>query len=117
MDMKPTPLNSLPGISVPLLDIIPYDRKGLEEFPERCGISKEQLVDTKESPKLIASVLQSWLYFGLLSEIFQTSLNPDDFTCHTGGPDSSPQISLASARAYIDKASHPKDVSKTEMDR
>jgi hypothetical protein len=83
MDHLPRPADSLRDIEVPLLDIIPYDFKGLAGFPFRAGYNEEDLKNPNTDPQLVATVLQSWLYFGVISEVLQTPINPDDFALHS----------------------------------
>ncbi|KAF2475458.1 uncharacterized protein BDR25DRAFT_340204 [Lindgomyces ingoldianus] len=80
MDLIPTPLESIPGVKVPLMSIIPYDFKDFSEFPQRHGFELEQLLAADQAPVLIASVMQSWLFFGLLSEFFQRPVNTKEFS-------------------------------------
>ena len=73
--------------SVPLLfkreDI--YDGTGFSTFPERKGVQIQDLISGTHNdrfPLESAGLLQSWLYFGLLTEIFIVSdirVNTDDF--------------------------------------
>ena len=68
-----------------------YDNKGLSEFPARSGINLSSLAAQEDSIKeAIAPLLQTWLWFGLLREIFdicdkkhvlQIKQDPDVFTC------------------------------------
>ncbi|KAJ5863681.1 uncharacterized protein N7529_005597 [Penicillium soppii] len=68
MDLLPRPLgSSTPDIDVPLLDIIPYTQpQDFFTFAERYGI--ESAIDKNISSKRLATIIQSWLFFGLLAE-------------------------------------------------
>ncbi|KAF2267175.1 hypothetical protein CC78DRAFT_566334 [Lojkania enalia] len=82
MDSIPLPLDSYPGIDVPLLETFPYDFKGLDDFPVRLGFGNSPWTTLEETPTKAASVLQSWLYFALLSEFLQSHVNPEDLSCY-----------------------------------
>lgn len=71
MDHIPKPLYSTnTSIEVPLLNIIPYDLLGFSSFPHRHGFAKNGKLDLDDhSEDDLASLLQSWLYFGLLAEL------------------------------------------------
>jgi hypothetical protein len=103
MHFEPIPLNSHPEIIVPRLEIIPYDFQGLSEFSERCGVSQQQLCDASQKPRLIASIVQSWLWFGLLSEYLQASLRLDEFSYFPRGNKNQPQITLEPVRQLLEE--------------
>ena len=76
MDHLPYPDNPvLPPVNVPYLcqDVESYDGQGLRDFPIRAGW-KTSSIDTRDSGRI-----QSWLYFGLLTEMFGESLKRNDF--------------------------------------
>ena len=68
MDLLPRPLgSSTPDIDVPLLDIIPYAQpQDFFTFAERHGI--QSAIDENISSERLATLIQSWLFFGLLVE-------------------------------------------------
>jgi len=70
MDHIPTPLDSLPGIDIPITKIVPYDFQGFTTFPSRYGFGSEKPLGEEQSADDTASLMQSWLYFGLLAEFF-----------------------------------------------
>ena len=76
MDHLPYPDNPvLPPLRIPYLckDVESYDGQGLRDFPVRAGWTTSS-IDTSDSGRV-----QSWLYFGLLTEIFGESLESNDF--------------------------------------
>ena len=79
MDHIPQPKNtdSRP-FKVPLLAHIEYDGKGFESFPARNGFNFEE-VDNHHSAEKIASFIQAWLYFGLLTEFIQKPIDRSMF--------------------------------------
>lgn len=60
---------------VPLLDPFRYDGKGLINYPERVGLTEQQLIEEcNSSDELIRrhgfSCVQQWLFFGFLAEVY-----------------------------------------------
>ena len=103
MDHLPTPLNASDlTIEIPFVADIPWDFQDFETFPTRIGAAMDDdgqpLLDMI-SPAHLASLLQSWLYFGFLSEIFGTKLRREDF-CRLR-----PANSTKPARAILDSTS------------
>ncbi|KAJ5162038.1 hypothetical protein N7492_007430 [Penicillium capsulatum] len=80
MDLLPRPLgSSTPDIDVPLLDIIPYvQHQDFFTFAERHGI--ESTIDENIGSKQLATIIQSWLFFGLLAEHLGYMPNLSDLT-------------------------------------
>jgi hypothetical protein len=85
-----------PPILVRISSGIHYDRQGFAEFPDRCGLSKERFNycdftnNGTKSRAEAQDVLYSWLYFGLIYEIFGdvmkefvTSPRPGEFIVTT----------------------------------
>ncbi|PVH97881.1 hypothetical protein DM02DRAFT_683758 [Periconia macrospinosa] len=72
MDHLPTPLNATPPIEIPFVANIEWDGMDFETFPSRHGFAVDAdgnlLLDDIDAHRL-ASVLQSWLYFGLLTDL------------------------------------------------
>lgn len=67
MDHIPEPRNSVPAILVPLVEpIVPYDGTDFPSFGRKLGFLDGE-IETM-TPTAIASRLQSWLFFGLLSQ-------------------------------------------------
>ena len=67
---------------VPYLGGFLYDDAGFTNFPARMGFDKNRFLAgdfTEHSPTVTASLLQSWLYFGMMSEVFGTHVERDDF--------------------------------------
>lgn len=80
MDHLPKPAQAIdPGITVPLLAYTPYDFKGLYEFGSRNGFVKDGSLVKSHTGAQLAAFIQSWLYFGLLSELFGRLVGPADF--------------------------------------
>ncbi|KAI0854809.1 hypothetical protein F4860DRAFT_498347 [Xylaria cubensis] len=90
MDHLPLPRNAGPPIAVPRLDVIPYDfvpclplNTALDHFrlfPDRHGFGSEGILHPDLEPDELARVVQSWLYFGLISAFFDTHIEIMDFT-------------------------------------
>jgi hypothetical protein len=62
MDLINSPLDALPGIDVPLLDITPYlwhDTGKFADFPLSAGFAVERISDEAESVEDLAAFLQS----------------------------------------------------------
>ena len=83
MDHLPHPSQSAYGhIKVPYLDGFVYDNGGFTEYPSRMGIDKVRLFAgdfDEHSPNILAAFLQSWLFFGMMSEAFGTHVELADF--------------------------------------
>ena len=76
MDHLPYPANPvLPPLSVPYLcrDVESYDGQGLRDFPLRAGWVTSSIND------IDSGRVQSWLYFGLLTEMFGETPKRNDF--------------------------------------
>ena len=75
----PFPTHHLPS-EVPILHNIEYDFSGFEDFPTRHGFVKDGTVHLEgKSAADCASLLQSWLFFGLLAEIGGELVNREAF--------------------------------------
>ncbi|KAH8805251.1 hypothetical protein F5884DRAFT_885368 [Xylogone sp. PMI_703] len=83
MDHIPKPPQYIAAsIDVPLVALIPYDfdTKDFSRFPERHGfLDKDGNLDLNRSVTEVASLLQSWLYFGLLAEFAGRSIDVNSF--------------------------------------
>ncbi|CAN9226918.1 unnamed protein product [Alternaria alternata] len=71
MDIIPEPSEAYPGVVVPLLDVIPYIPGAFIDFPSRAGFDLDHVRNGDASALEVATLLQSWLCFGLLQEIWQ----------------------------------------------
>lgn len=81
MDHLPRPRGiKEPLIEIPLMEYIPYDFLGFESFPLRKGFVKDGSFDDSRPYSELASFVQSWLYFGLLSEVLEIRVTPECFT-------------------------------------
>ena len=73
----PLPLSKFPA-DVPLLPTIDYDFCGLDDFPTRHGIMSSGLDELNYRPaESSASLVQSWLFFGLLADLTGTLVDRD----------------------------------------
>lgn len=73
---------AFPYPPVPYLEGFVYDDAGFTGFPARTGFDKKRLLAgdfTEHSPVTTAAFLQSWLYFGMMGEIFGTHVERNDF--------------------------------------
>lgn len=78
MDIIPEPRDALPEILVPLAEpIVPYDGTDFSTFGERLGLTLNK--DDMTSSEKTASILQSWLFFGLLSRSLGNTFRMDDY--------------------------------------
>ncbi|KAF2106821.1 hypothetical protein BDV96DRAFT_654382 [Lophiotrema nucula] len=108
MDLVPTPTTALAGIEIPCLNVIPYDFKGLVGFPERVGFRDWETGDATR----IATLVQSWLYFGLLAEIFGEDIETEDFVLRAKQPYPHCQITLGNIRAHLAQNPNPSERSR-----
>ena len=83
MDHLPTPLSvSGPPIEIPFVADISWDFLDFTSFPARHGFATSrsgQLLLDEISEERLAFLLQSWLYFGFLSETLGAKVRKDDF--------------------------------------
>lgn len=73
---------AFPYPQVPYLESFVYDDGGFTGFPARMGFDKKRLLAgdfAQHSPILTAAFLQSWLYFGMMSEVLGTHVERHDF--------------------------------------
>lgn len=86
MDHLPRPYDSNgPLLEVPFVANIPWDFLDFGTFPSRHGFLQKEngsVMFDHHSTEDIASLIQSWLYFGLLAELFGNRVNRDDFKRH-----------------------------------
>lgn len=83
-----------PPIEVPLLEFLPYDLNGFEGFPDRQGFTVEGKLDYSRPTSELASLVQSWLYFSLLSELVGFTVTPNALTEPGGNVLSSALLTL-----------------------
>lgn len=83
MDHLPHALEpDLPCPKVPYLEGYVYDDGGFTGYPTRMGFDKKRYLAgdfTEQPPAITAAFLQSWLYFGMMGEVFGTHVELDDF--------------------------------------
>ena len=76
MDHLPqVPQPEYPYPQFPYLEGFMYDNGGFTGFPARMGFDRKRYLAgnfTEHSPALTAEFLHSWLYFGMMSEVFGT---------------------------------------------
>ncbi|RSL69640.1 hypothetical protein CEP54_002099 [Fusarium duplospermum] len=78
MDIIPEPRDALHEILAPLAEpIVPYDGTDFSTFGEMSGLTFDKA--DAETPAKTTSILQSWLFFGLLSRALKDDFRTDDF--------------------------------------
>lgn len=103
MDHLPTIKNAYPGSMIPSVPYLvagfdfeypiePQGFRGFQEFPSLHGYDHESLAALALSDRRTGAFLQSWLFFGLLTETFSRPnycFNREDFLClsNTGEPE------------------------------
>lgn len=98
MDHLSKPANALQtSIPVPLLPYIAYDFGGIGGFGSRKGYVKNGHLDPSRTSLELASLVQSWLYFGLLSELLGRSVGPNDLAA-TDAPSPADSDNLCTLR-------------------
>ena len=73
---------AFPYPQVPYLEGFLYDDAPFTDFPARMGFDKKRLLAgdfTEHSPTVTAAFLQSWLFFGMMSEVLGTHVERQDF--------------------------------------
>jgi len=58
----------------------PHDDTGFEHFAQRKGYWRNGKLDDQKPPLELARIVQSWLYFGFLSEVLDRPISPADLT-------------------------------------
>lgn len=84
---------AFPPLQIPYVcSHLPFDRKGLADFPKRIGwqsfdnTSSFRPANSGRTEEEVSTLLQSWLYFGLLNEVLSVSgvlVKIDDFVRET----------------------------------
>ena len=67
---------------VPYLRDFTYDNAGFTTFPSRAGFDKKRLLAgdfTQHSENDTNAFLQAWLFFGMMSEVMDEHVRPEDF--------------------------------------
>lgn len=75
-----------PGANVELLRSLHHGLNRIDflDYPRQWHFTPEQLSTgtfSQDDSHLAAAVVQNWLFFGLLEEVFQVPVPEDDFTC------------------------------------
>lgn len=80
MECFPAPRNALPEWRATVANtILPWDcAAGFESFPSRQGLADTLWWEDMPDDRLI-TILQSWLFFGLLSDVLQSPIVIDDY--------------------------------------
>lgn len=78
MDHLFHPSSGLCPVEIPYLNRFRYDGQGLEDFPRRQRVFGD-LGWTFEKKSHAASLVQAWLWFGLLEEFLGESVDPEQF--------------------------------------
>jgi hypothetical protein len=86
MDHIPLPLGGLDPIDVPYVSTLAFDNEDFETFPTRAGFPP---VDDHNGwldigSDQIASLLQTWLYFGLIAAVLDRDISHADFVLERG---------------------------------
>ncbi|KAI9729372.1 MAG: hypothetical protein M1834_006896 [Cirrosporium novae-zelandiae] len=84
MDHLPTCSKIYNTVKVPYLGEI-YDNQGFFTFPERKGWAVEDILSGKyleQTPTTFTAFLQSWLFFGSISEVLSCPLDANLFLCY-----------------------------------
>lgn len=76
MDYLPQPSRAFPHVRVPFVAQVDYDWEDFATFPHRCGFGGDFSSYSEEE---LASLAQSWLYFGSLDTFLGTKVSRDDF--------------------------------------
>lgn len=93
MDHLPRPRHPIvPLEEVPLVAGTPYDFLGFETFPYRKGFVKDGRLDESRPADELVSLMQSWLYFGLLEEILGYPLKQYDYILISKEPRAGPPL-------------------------
>ncbi|KAI9654797.1 MAG: hypothetical protein M1821_005791 [Bathelium mastoideum] len=84
MDYLPLPAEARSAhVEIPFLAELQYDGNGFDDFLSRKGFTYEDVEQAE--PKKLASLLQSWLFFGLLCVFTRRPLRIEDFRHHRSG--------------------------------
>jgi hypothetical protein len=117
MDFVPKPTNCFQGIEIPLLDIVPYSLAGNSAFPLGIGFNPTELTDTNISPLRVGNILQAWLYFGVLSSLLQTRIDPEDFAVQRKSDEILRQLTITPLRGLLATSSWASVEDAVELDR
>jgi hypothetical protein len=82
MDHLPFPKNAVrPDLEVPFVSKLPYilQQDSFNTFPVDHLSALESVRMASSSKKTLASLVQSWLYFGTVVEFFQEQIDPEHF--------------------------------------
>jgi hypothetical protein len=97
MDHIPYPPDSiLSPVRVPYLGIYEYDHLDYASFPQRKGIAKEGTldIDLGRPSQDVAGFAQSWLFFGLISELLGQTFDTRIFVRQESDADMSAHVLL-----------------------
>ncbi|CAM1501502.1 Fc.00g034860.m01.CDS01 [Cosmosporella sp. VM-42] len=77
MDHLPGSRHGIQHISVPFVASFPFDGQDFSTFPLRCGFDRDKF--HQFSVDSLASLVQSWLYFGVLDVFFNRHIDLQKF--------------------------------------
>lgn len=87
MDHLPLPKNAVKlDIEIPYISSIKYDGQGFDTFPERYGYNygDRGFLQPQGSGIDLCAFYQTWLYFGLMQEVFSSSIDQESFVRRGG---------------------------------
>ena len=85
MDYLPLPSEApyqhleIPFVATFEYDQIDVDSPNFEDFLSRRSLDWDSVLDNDTEPDLLASVIQSWLYFGLISKFLRKPVRFKDY--------------------------------------
>ncbi|MDI1490395.1 MAG: hypothetical protein OHK93_001597 [Ramalina farinacea] len=103
MDHLPLPKNAVKlGIQIPYISSIEYDGQDFDTFPLRHGYSYSDrgFLQSQGSDFDLCAFYQSWLYFGLMQEVFGCAIDQKSFV-RTGGDGTTKIIDSTVLRARL----------------
>ncbi|KAF2748506.1 hypothetical protein M011DRAFT_351170 [Sporormia fimetaria CBS 119925] len=120
MDMLPIPGSSFPGLETPLLDASQHtfhDRssQSLDRFLSHEGFNKAELIDPKTPPPRAATLLQSWLFFGVLSQALRVRIKAVDFGVPTSNGHFQRRITLSPLPSMLKETSYYEEADRSKL--
>jgi hypothetical protein len=78
MDHLPVARSGIAPLKVPFVASFTFDGQDFLSFPNRCGFDPDQRY-YQCSVEALASLVQSWLYFGLIDVFFDRQVDREAF--------------------------------------
>lgn len=105
MDFLPAPPDPACHIRVPLLtpSTAAYDFNGFETYASRLGFNFDDTSDAIRSGEQWTTMMQTWLYFGLISECTGLVVDVDDFKAKPGPPSNITYVDGNALFEYLDR--------------